>query len=122
MRIASGIVAVLLASAALVQANDPDPALWMGAYGAAAVCSGLYAVGRPPVRLAIGGAAACGLGALYLLGRVVWAGAFLDETGAEMIGVVEEGREMLGLWLVASWTSVLAWWGRESRSGVGAET
>jgi len=42
--------------------------------------------------------------------RLVEAGTFLDETGTEMIGVVEEGREMMGLLIMAARTGGLAWW------------
>jgi len=42
--------------------------------------------------------------------RLVEAGTFLDETGTEMTGVVEEGREMMGLLIMAVWTGGLAWW------------
>jgi amino acid transporter len=110
MRIASGFLAVLFAGAAVVQVNDPDPLLWMVIYGAGAVCSGLYAVGIRAVRLSAVVSGACGLGALVLMICLVEAGTFLDETGTEMTGVVEEGREMMGLLIMAVWTGGLAWW------------
>jgi hypothetical protein len=84
--------------------------MWMVIYGAGAACSGLYAIGIRAVRLSAVVSGACGLGALVLMIRLVEAGTFLDETGTEMIGVVEEGREMMGLLIMAARTGGLAWW------------
>lgn len=99
---------ILFAAAAAVQYNDPDPALWMAAYGAAAVCCALFWVGWRTRTLAAVLSGAYALGALYLLTRVFGMTGFLDPTGQEMIGVTEPGREMVGLLLTAGWTGLLA--------------
>jgi hypothetical protein len=85
MKIFSVVMAVLLAVAALLQTNDPDPFLWMAVYGAGALCSGLYTVGVRSARLFAVVSGACGLGAVYLISRIMENGVFLDETGREMI-------------------------------------
>ncbi len=116
LRILNGTMMVLFAAAAAAQYNDPDPALWMTTYGAAAVCCALFLVGwRARILAAVlGGAYA--LGALYLLARVYGTAGFLDPTGQEMIGVTEPGREMVGLFLAAGWTGVLALAGGQPES------
>ncbi len=105
-----GVVAVMTVFfiyAAVVQFNDPDPVRWVLIYGVAAVFSGLYLTGRLPkgVPLVVGAAAL--LWALYLGVRLASRHLFFDEH--EMAGIVEEGREMLGLLIVAVWICVMAW-------------
>jgi hypothetical protein len=81
LHVLNGIVTVLLAAAALVQYNDPDPLLWIAIYGAAALCCALFLFGCLPRLLAVGLSGAYALGALYLLVRVVRASGFLASTG-----------------------------------------
>ncbi|MEF8795595.1 MAG: transmembrane 220 family protein [Salinivenus sp.] len=101
---------LLFAAAAVVQYNDPDPALWMTVYGIGAVCSALYAAGRLPTLLSRSVAALCLLGALYRLTEILFGPiTFIDATGQAMMGLVEETREMLGFFLTAVWTGVLTW-------------
>jgi len=82
---------VLLAGAAIVQGNDSAPFLWMAVYGAGALCSGLYTVGVRSARLSAVVSGAYGLGAVYLMSRIVGNGTFLDVTGTEMIGAWSRG-------------------------------
>lgn len=107
---------MLFASAAVVQTNDPDPSLWVVAYGAVALCSGAYGAGYRPTFLSVTISAFLGLGAVYRAVQIVGTGAFLDATGTEMIGVTEHGRELLGLLLAGGWAGILGWWGRARRS------
>jgi hypothetical protein len=109
VRIASGLAALLFAFAAAVQYNDPDPLPWMAIYGAATISSALAAA-----RLSFTpGAAATGLVALawagWLAPRVVGHTSFADLFGhLGMVDVhAEEGREMIGLLLVAGWMAAL---------------
>ena len=92
-----------------VQYNDPDPYWWMPMYGSAAVACWLRWRAKP-VR---------GLAALVLLVALVWAGFLAPDvigkvSFSEMFSsfrmiskVVEEEREMFGLFIVAGWMGVL---------------
>jgi hypothetical protein len=105
----NALLLVLFATAAVVQYNDPDPALWMTVYGAGAVCCGLYAAGRLPVLLSRAVALLCLAGALYRLAEILLGSpTFVDPTGQAMMGLVEEARELLGFLLTAGWTGLLA--------------
>lgn len=122
MRIFRAGMAILLPGAALVQVNGPAPFLWMAVYGAGALCSGLYTVGGRSARLSAVVSRACGLGAVYLMSRIVGNGTFLDETGTAMMGAWSRAAKG---WASCSWrggTGVLAWWGRRSRSDMGEES
>lgn len=111
IHLVNGFMLVLFVWAAIVQYNDPDPVLWTSIYGVAVLCCVLYMVDRLPVRLTALLSGAYALGALYLLLRItVGPLPFLDETGNEMMGMMEESREMLGLWIAAAWIGFLAWW------------
>lgn len=109
--LANGLMLVLFVWAAVMQYNDPDSLLWISIYGAAALCCILYMAGRLPALLAVILSGMYTLGTLYLLLQTtVGPIAFFDETGNEMMGMMEESREMLGLFLAAAWTGFLAWW------------
>lgn len=112
-RVLNGLMMILFATAAAVQYNDSDPALWMAIYGAAALCCALFLVGQGPRWVAATLSGAYALGGLYLLARVFGLTGFLDPTGQEMMGVTEPGREMVGLLLTAGWTGALALWGSQ---------
>ena len=107
-RLLNGLMMVLFAAAAVVQYNDPDPALWMAIYGSAALCCALDLGGRLPLWAPTLLSAIYAVGAVYLSTQVFRGVGFLDPTGQEMIGVKELGREMLGLLLTAGWTALLA--------------
>jgi len=110
LRILNGLLFLLFGAAAVVQYNDPDPLLWMSVYGAGALCCALHLVGRLPAILAGCVAGLCGLGALLLLGDILLSsGSFFDETGMEMMGLLEETRELFGFSITAAWTGVLTW-------------
>ena len=107
-RLLNGLMMVLFAAAAIVQYNDPDPALWMAIYGGAAFCCALYLGGRLPLWAPTLLSAIYAVGAVYLSTQVFGEMGFFDPTGQEMMGVKESGREMLGLLLTAGWTALLA--------------
>lgn len=92
--------------ATAVQYNDPDPIRWILIYGLAATACFLSLARRLPHALpAVLGA--CGiLGGFFLALRVV---------GKQSVANSEEGREMLGLFLVALWMAALLIWTRKQR-------
>jgi hypothetical protein len=94
---------------AVVQYNDPDPALWMAVYGAAAAACVLHLAGRRdwPLFAAVGLTAFAW--AATLAPRVVGKVAFgeLFEAFEMKDTRVEEAREMGGLLIIAAWMAVL---------------
>ena len=119
--IVKSIDAILLAFfvyAAAMQYNDPDAALWIAAYGSAALGCVLHLAGRFPVGLGILVSGICLLGALYFLMQDIAPGGLWDPTGREMVGVREPGREMVGLFIVAGWIGFLTWRVRRERRGI----
>jgi hypothetical protein len=115
----NALAACLFLAGAAVQYNDPDPGLWVTAYGVGALACGLYAAGRLPVALAAALGAAFAGGGLMLMLEIAGPATFLDLTGTEMMGVTEGGREMVGLFLIALWMGVLALAGRRAAAGRG---
>ena len=120
LRVASGLMTLLLLLCVVVQYNDPDGFMWMAIYGAAGVLSALAALrpGRPDWRVAAAVAAIAAVWGLALLagvgGRVSWAeiaGGYEMKTPA-----IEEAREAIGLGIVALWTGLLAWARRPRRA------
>jgi transmembrane protein TMEM220 len=110
MKVANIVMALLFLFSLVVQYNDPDPIRWMVVYGgAAAAC--LWAAFRSPVPRWLTGLV--GLGALVwiglwvpkVLGQVSF-GEMFREAGMATIEI-EEGREVIGLMLVAIWMVVL---------------
>ena len=104
---ATVVMFVFFVYATVVQFNDPDPLIWVPFYGLAAVFCVLYLMGRLPVRAAGVYTALVVVYALYLAFRLATRHLFFDER--EMVGIVEEGREMLGLVIVAAWTGFMTW-------------
>ena len=112
-RIGFGVAALVFASWAYFQLNDPDAVPWVVYYGGLALGSGLAAAGtrRIAVRAALGVWAVWGLawalwvlvGAARTAGLGVTFGAFLDDAG-------EPAREALGLLVGAVWAVLLARW------------
>ncbi|MFB3132789.1 MAG: transmembrane 220 family protein [Rhodothermales bacterium] len=98
------VVAVFFALFVLVQYNDPDPLLWMVVYSVAALACVLYRLERLPPAVAAGYGVLALLLGLYLAYRVISQGQFFFD---------EEGREMMGSFLVASWMGVLYWRGMQ---------
>ena len=103
------MMAILLLFGAVVQYNDPDPLGWMALYLAAAGVS--FAALRGPQAWPV--AAAIAAAAVVWAATLVPAAARTSFLGLfrswEMMSTeMEEGREFLGLLLVATWTSYLA--------------
>lgn len=107
--------ALVFASWAYVQLNDPDAVPWVVFYGGLAVASGLAAAGLRTIALraalmvwAVWGVAwaswiLIGVAGGTGLGTAV--GAFLEDAG-------EPAREALGLFVGAGWAVLLVWWTR----------
>ena len=110
-RVVSGLMAVLLAFAAFVNFNDPDPVRWVAMYGAACLISIAVAVlgevsAVPPALLA----------AAAFVWAMVWArrvpsfevyGHMFDEWEMKS-ETVEEARETCGLLIIAVWMAAVA--------------
>ena len=106
-RIANAVLLVLFVSWAGFQYSDPDALLWIAVYSAAAIECALFLLGRLPGVLAVAYMALCVPWALYLGARVVLGSEFIFD---------EQGREVLGLLICASWTYVLYHHGRGRRA------
>jgi len=109
IHIVNGLMMVLFAMAAVVQFNDPDPALWVGLYGLAALAAALFMAGRLPRWAAATLTGGYALGGLVMLLPILGTEAFYDTTGQEMMGLMETSREMMGLLIMAGWTGFLTW-------------
>ncbi len=107
--VVNGLMLVLFATAAVVQLNDPDPALWVGLYGAAALACVLFMAGWLPRWGAAVLAGGYALGGLAMLLPILGPEAFYDTTGQEMMGLMETSREMIGLLIMAGWAGFLTW-------------
>lgn len=99
---------LLLSAAAGLQYNDPDPLRWILLYGGAAlVC---LAVARSPrcwpIAALLGGLALAWSAALWPALRELRPLQLVESMQARG-GLVEEGRESLGLLIVALWMAVL---------------
>ena len=98
------VLAVLFSLSVGLQVNDPDPAVWMAMYAAAAIAAALL----PARRVFAAGALAVGLVAAawggYLGGTIVdqieLSDLFLKMS--EKGGAVEVGREAAGLAIIAA--------------------
>jgi hypothetical protein len=115
MRGISAAMAAVLFFAAALQINDPDPIRWMLIYGVAAMLSLLLAAG-------IGLGAHGWMGAAVLSAvAAIWALAIVVQLSPDLrlidlfasvqmkTAAIEEGREALGLGIVAIWMGVVAW-------------
>ena len=110
-RIVAGLMAVLLAFAASVNFNDPDPIRWVAMYGVACAVSAFVVV-----KGTVAPAAPLVVGVIAL----VWAGTIARrvpglEAYAHMFDdwemkneTVEEARETCGLLIVAVWMAAVA--------------
>ncbi len=102
---------VVYVLSAMVQYNDPDPALWTAIYLAAAGMCCLEFRRQPPRWLP----------PALLVIALVWAGTLLPGIASQVTlreiwdsvamktQAVEEAREIGGLTLVALWAGVLCW-------------
>ena len=100
-------IAAFFALFAIVQYNDPDPLLWMVIYGLTALACVLFSLKRLPPEAAAGWGALVLLLGLYLAFRVVSQRQYFFD---------EEGREMMGAFLVSLWMAVLYLRGRREAS------
>lgn len=101
------VVAAFFGLFALVQLNDPDPWIWLFAYGITALLSATAGFRRLHPSTYLGWALACALGAMY-----VWIGW---EGASEILGAnIEEAfddevvRELAGLALCIAWMAIAA--------------
>ena len=107
--LANGVMLSMFLFSAAVQFNDPDPAVWIGIYGIAAVVCVLEIRRRTPVWMPVAVAliALVWAGTLYYGARDVPIMSLFAEW--EMRDVrVEEAREMYGLAIVAGWMIAIA--------------
>jgi hypothetical protein len=94
----AAVVALAFFGFVAVQYNDPDPLVWMLIYGGAGVASALSALRKRVLVFALVLAAIALPWSLTLATRVIGKQGLIES---------EEGREMLGLMIVAVWMSVL---------------
>lgn len=109
LRVADLVLAALLAVAAAIQLNDPDPWPWLAVYGAAAALSAIHAWRPLPRALPALLAAVAGIWALTLLPAAVGRVTPPDLVRAMEPDrpAIEIAREVGGLLLVAGWMAVL---------------
>jgi hypothetical protein len=105
-RVAGAVAALLFLWAASVQLNDPDPLVWIGVYVVAAALSALTPWGRLPWWVSAAWAAPVGGWSLWLAARVLGQQPLFDS---------EEGREMMGLAILALWALAQAAVARKRR-------
>jgi hypothetical protein len=110
---------------AVVQLNDPDPVVWTLLYLSGTVTLGLAAAGRPYPRLAAGVAGVALMGALGLVGDLLWRGVGVSAPMAGPFGWLEEGllaeeriREALGLCWLGSWCLLTLGHGRVAQEAL----
>ena len=107
-KIASVLFALLFALAAVLQINDPDPALWIAAYASAAGLASTAALGRarfwPSALLALG----FSIWGLSLLPSLVDAEREAFTSFPMQSPSHEEGREAVGLLVCAAYAAGLA--------------
>jgi len=110
-RIVAGLMAALLAFAASVNFNDPDPVRWVAMYGIACAASIFVAVtATVPLAVPVAVGAIALVWALVIASNVPGFEAYehmFDEW--EMKNeTVEEARETCGLLIVAVWMAAVA--------------
>ena len=119
-RIVSALMAVLFLWSAAIQFNDPDPLQWVLLYGAAGIAAALGTRGShrfPQALPALVGVAAL-VWALLIgsgsLGQVGLGGLFQSYEMKSQ--EVEEGREFLGLLIVAVWMLMMVLFRRRAKA------
>ena len=110
-----GTMGALLVLAAAVQYNDPDPYSWLALYLAGAGVS-FAALWMPNAWKMPASVAAVAFIWAATLAPAAARTSFpeLFQSWEMMSTEIEEGREFLGLLLVAAWTSYLAYRGRKA--------
>jgi hypothetical protein len=106
--LANGIMLLMFLFSAAVQLNDPDPLVWMGIYGAAAVVCGLEIRRRAPAwaPVAVAVIALAWAGSLYYRANEVPVASLFAQWEMRDLRI-EEAREMYGLTIVAVWMIVI---------------
>lgn len=115
-RVAFGGASLLFVTAAVLQLNDADPAVWIFTYGVTAIICGAGALG-------IAWPSWVGLGwGIGLTGWSIWLAWIVfgpaettpmfdtDAAGSPGLLAQEEAREMFGLWVLAAASYLYAWW------------
>lgn len=107
--LANVIMLLMFLFSTAVQFNDPDPLVWMGIYGAAAVVCGLEIRRRTPAWAPAGVAliAIVWAGSLYYRAHDVPVSSLFAEWEMQDLRI-EEAREMYGLLIVGVWMIVIA--------------
>ena len=116
--LSNGLMAALFIFAAVLQYNDPDPLRWMALYLSAAIACFLRLTGRSawlaPGLVGLTALVWTGTIAPRVAGRVPFFRLFARWEMANPL--VEEGREMYGLLIVAGWMAFLVATGLKKRS------
>jgi hypothetical protein len=111
LRIIAGLMSVLLAYAAALNVNDPDPVRWVAMYGAAGIVSLIVAyAGSVPI------VAPAAVGGVALVWALLWASrvpsldaySHMFDSWEMKSATVEEARETCGLLIVAAWMLAIA--------------
>ncbi len=112
------LLLAVFAASAIVQYNDPDPLLWIAAYGLAAVAAGRAVFGRYDRSVIVLAALAC-LAGLVMSAPGFWEYLTQHETESilgEMTAekpYIEETREFIGMLITLA---ALAWYYLRSRA------
>jgi hypothetical protein len=121
-RIFFGVWCLLFLLFAYWQWNDPDPLIWIGIYGYAALMCGLAAAGRFLLPLLLAGVLLGIAGFFYMYpgGIGDWIAQEWQQQDLSMkTQHMEEARESFGLLIVALILGVAAWVGWRQQKGRG---
>lgn len=113
LRLVYALLALLMAISAVVQLNDPDPAVWVAAYGAATLVLAAAAAGRSDRRVTVAVILLLAvLAAAAAPGFVSW---LTEHRGESITGAmsddkpyIEQTREFLGLAIAVGCLALLA--------------
>lgn len=115
MQVLCYFMAVLFLISAILQYNDPDPAMWMLIYLVATVFSVLTPHRKMSSFLYLGVIAIC-LVWIAIISPDMWGHIGFGEMFEEMKAtkpLVEIGREVGGLLIIAIWMGVAGWYNRK---------
>lgn len=109
LRYVNYLMIVLFALSAVVQYNDPNSVRWILIYGAACIISVLFA--RNKLNWVLG-ALVSGICIVWAIIKIPYLTAsgfqhMMDEVRMTSIGITA-AREFLGLLIIATWTTILA--------------
>ena len=116
--LANWIMLLMFVFSAAVQFNDPDPLVWVGIYGAAAVVCGLELRRRTPLwaPVAVALIALAWAASLYSRAHEVPISSLFSAWEMRNLHI-EEAREMYGLAIVGVWMIVIVTVGRKKAPG-----